>query len=137
MPCAASVVLTDCATTAGVTAAAALNVTPSNRLGSVTRIVTSALSPGARLIVGFWIEGFWILGFAASVMVVNVGFGMFTSRIVWGCSASAQSAAAGVEYVLLTSNWLPKPAGTWLFRTRLIAYDAVVLPSFVTRQLVS
>src|SRR3954471_4751450 len=58
MPCAASCVLTECATTAGVTAAAALNETPSNRLGSVTRIVTSALSPGARLIVGFWIDGF-------------------------------------------------------------------------------
>ena len=53
MPCAASSVFTECATMAGVTAAAASNVVPSNRFGSVMRSVTSALSPGARLIVGF------------------------------------------------------------------------------------
>ena len=50
---ATSTVLTDCATAAGVIAAAASNVTPSKRSGSTTRSVMLAVSPGASASVGF------------------------------------------------------------------------------------
>ena len=47
-----SSVLTECATAAGTTAAPASNITPSNRLGSNTRTVIVAVSPGASASVG-------------------------------------------------------------------------------------
>src|SRR5215467_16151879 len=62
---------------------------------------------------------------------------MLASRIVCGWSASVQSCAAGVVYVLCRISWLSKPAGNGDVSTSLIAYDAVVLPSLVRCHVVS
>ena len=62
---------------------------------------------------------------------------MFASRIVCGCSFSSQPSAAGVVNVLCSSSCVENPAGTGVLSRRLTVYDAVVLPSFVTTQLVS
>src|SRR5574340_973284 len=144
---AGGLMLASCAATAAVMAVTGLKsvaeqgavlhtLGPTVLSGSRIRSVILAVSPGASVNVALVSAGFSMSGLISPFRSENTGFGTFVRTTFCTCSRRVQSfgPATGVLYIRRTINWSLKPAGTCLFSSKRVLYEAVVFPLFLTFQ---